>query len=74
MIRQAHERPEGMDQGVVIMSGLKSEEVLQAINVVTQMKPSPVIPDYDTENVSDKVVKIILNYAHYINRTVWYKD
>lgn len=73
MIRQAHERPEGMDQGVVIMSGLNAEDALHAIQVVTQMAPSPVIPDYDTENVSDKMVKIILSYSNYINRTVWYK-
>lgn len=74
MIRQAHERPEGMDQGILIMSGLGKEEVLHAVDVVTKMKKPSFVPDYAAENVSEKVVKIILSYTHYINRTVWYKE
>lgn len=78
MIRQAHERPEGMDEGTVIMSGLEPASVLQAIKIVTtQAKdkehPFRLIADYDVDNVSQKVVRIILSYTDYINRTVWYK-
>lgn len=77
-IREAHERPEGMDVGTLVMSGLKSERVLQAINMVTaQYKPGQrnfaMIPDYDVNNVSKKVCRIILSYIDYVNRTVWFK-
>lgn len=77
-IRQAHERPEGMDEGTLIMSGLKSERIIDAIDVVTSQFTEnnsviEIIPDYDTENVSKKVVRIILSYTDYINRTVWHK-
>ena len=77
MIRKAHERPEGMDEGTLIMSGLEKERVLEAINVmVSQNKrfTSNIIKDYDVENVSIKVTRIILSYIDYINRTVWKKD
>lgn len=74
MIRQAHERPEGMDQGVLIMSGLTALDVLNSVEVVTKMKPPGVVPDFAEENVSEKVVKIILSYVNYINRTVWSKN
>ena len=78
-IRQAHERPEGMDEGTLIMSGLKKERVLQAIEVVTKQhndnhRPMKVVADYDVDNVSKKVVRIILSYTDYINRTVWKKN
>lgn len=73
-IRQAHERPEGMDAGVLVMSGLKSQDVLTAIDAVTRMEKKAVVPDYEVSHVSEKVVKIILSYTHYINRTVWFKD
>ena len=76
-IRQAHERPEGMDEGTVIMSGLKKERVMEAINVATkhanENRPFKLISDYDTNNVSKKVLRIILSYTDYINRTVWNK-
>lgn len=74
MIRQAHERPEGMDQGVLIMSGLSAKDVVKSVKVVTSMKSPEVVSDYDSENVSEKVVKIILSYVNYINRTVWLKE
>lgn len=75
-IRQAHERPEGMDEGTLVMSGLKKSNVLDAINLVVSQyaenkQPFKTVPDYDTDNVSKKVVKIILSYTDYINRTVW---
>ena len=77
-IRQAHERPEGMDEGTLIMCGLRSAEVLRAIEVTMTHyaaggRPFRVLPDYDVDNVSLKVVKIILSYCDYVNRTVWFK-
>lgn len=78
-IRQAHERPEGMDEGTLIMTGLDSDRILESIDVVTsQFKEDrysiKIISDYETENVSKKVLRIILSYTDYINRTVWHKD
>lgn len=78
-IRQTHERPEGMDVGVLIMTGLKAERVIQAIDIVTSQHNQghnnfAIVPDYDTNNVSQKVVRIIMSYVDYINRTVWHKD
>ena len=76
-IRQAHERPEGMDEATLIMSGLKSDRIIQSINVVTSHnKESDVIKivdDYKTDNVSKKVLRVIISYTDYINRTVWKK-
>ena len=76
MIRKAHERPEGMDEGTLIMSGLKSERIIESIDVVTKqhkiMSPQ-IIKDYDVENVSIKVTRIILSYIDFVNRTVWKK-
>jgi UDP-N-acetylglucosamine 2-epimerase len=77
MIRKAHERPEGMDEGTLIMSGLEKERVLESISVmVNQSKrfSSNIIKDYDVDNVSIKVTRIILSYIDYVNRTVWKKD
>lgn len=77
-IRQAHERPEGMDEATLIMSGLKPENVLKSIEIAvahyqSEGRPFKVIPDYDTENVSLKVLRIIMSYTEYVNRTVWFK-
>lgn len=76
-IRQAHERPEGMDEGTLIMSGLDPNNVLAAIDVVcgqVRAKGSMhIVRDYDVDNVSQKTVRIILSYIDYINRTVWSK-
>lgn len=75
-IRQAHERPEGMDEGTLIMSGLKSEDIINAIDVVTEQSKEQnmnIVKDYETNTVSKKVVRIILSYIDYINRTVWKK-
>ena len=78
-VRQAHERPEGMDEASVIMTGLKKETILNAIDVVTShyMEGEDTIHsigDYSSDNVSKKVVRIILSYTDYINRTVWHKE
>ena len=76
-IRQAHERPEGMDEGTLVMCGLKSGSVMEAIDVVTSQLSDGAafrtVPDYSPDNVSHKVVRIILSYIDYVNRTVWSK-
>jgi len=73
-VRQAHERPEGMDEGTVIMSGLDKESVLDSINVVTNQNiRMRVVDDYNNDILATKVVRIILSYTGYINRTVWKK-
>ena len=78
MIRAAHERPEGMDEGSVIMSGLKKKRIIESVNMVTKQfesgKTPKIVKDYDVDNVSLKVSRIILSYIDYINRTVWKKD
>lgn len=71
-VRQAHERPEGMDEGTLIMTGLKKETILDAIKVVISTR-MPIVKDYDADKVAQKVVRIILSYTDYINRTVWKK-
>ena len=73
-VRQAHERPEGMDEGTLIMSGVDKEDVIAAIEVVTKQGSKPrIVGDYDVDNVGIKVVKIVMSYTGYINRTVWRK-
>ena len=78
MLRQAHERPEGMDEGTLIMSGLKPERVLAAVKATMatysgKKRPFATVADYQADNVSAKVVRIIMSYTDYINRTVWRK-
>lgn len=77
-IRQAHERPEGMDEGTLIMCGLQAERVMESIEVVTSHargseRQFRLVRDYEAENVSKKVLRIILSYTDYVNRTVWSK-
>ena len=78
MIRAAHERPEGMDEGSVVMSGLEKNRIIESLNMVTKQFESGITPkivsDYDVDNVSLKVSRIILSYIDYINSTVWKKD
>ena len=78
-IRQQHERPEGMDEGTLIMCGLKSKSVLSAIDVVVKQNSEDnncfqIVEDYDTSNVSKKVLRIIMSYTGYVNRKVWKKN
>ncbi|MDP3809763.1 MAG: UDP-N-acetylglucosamine 2-epimerase (non-hydrolyzing) [Hydrogenophaga sp.] len=78
-IRNAHERPEGMDVGTLIMSGLKQEQVLDAVSVVlaqhergsTSRRP---VTDYEALNVSQQVLRVVMSYTDYVNRTVWRKQ
>jgi len=77
-IRQAHERPEGMDETTVIMSGLNKVRVIDAVEVATIHNSQDVraikpVKDYEADNVSKKVLRIILSYVDYVNRTVWHK-
>ena len=74
-IRQAHERPEAMEEASVMMVGLKKERILQGLEVLeTQEKDSlRLVADYRMSNVSDKVLRIILSYTDYVNRVVWGK-
>ncbi len=76
MLRNAHERPEGMDQGTLIMSGLCKDDVRQAVQVITSQHMSgdsrmSVVPDYEGGAVSLQVVRVVLSYIGYVNRTVW---
>ena len=77
-IREAHERPEGMDEGTLIMSGLNKDRIIESIEVVTSQhredRVTKIVSDYDVDNVSMKVLRIILSYVDYINRTVWHKE
>jgi UDP-N-acetylglucosamine 2-epimerase (non-hydrolysing) len=75
-IRQAHERPEGMDEGTLIMCGLKTQRVLESVDIVLKQhsrekRQFRLVQDYDVDNVSKKVLRIIVSYTDYIKRTVW---
>lgn len=76
-IRYAHERPEGMDEGTLIMCGLKTEEVLDAVKVVCEQfaehGPMRQVADYLAPAVSRKIVRLVMSYTGYVNRTVWRK-
>ena len=77
-IRTAHERPEGMDEGTLIMSGFRTERVLDAVHVITSQhkrfeRVIPIVKDYQGGPVSKQVVRVVLSYTDYINRTVWGK-
>ncbi|MDQ0200733.1 non-hydrolyzing UDP-N-acetylglucosamine 2-epimerase [Neobacillus ginsengisoli] len=72
-IRQAHERPEAMEEASVMMVGLEKERILQGLEVleIQEIDTLRKISDYSMPNVSDKVLRIILSYTDYVNRTVW---
>ena len=77
-IRNTHERPEGMDVGTLIMSGLHKKHVLEAVKVVTlqhlakENSRRPIM-DYEAKGVARQVLRIVLSYTDYVNRTVWFK-
>lgn len=76
-VREAHERPEGMDEGAVVMTGLDPKRILQAVALTRaqfkQWGPCRTPADYQADQVSWKVAKIILGYTDYVNRRVWQK-
>jgi UDP-N-acetyl-L-fucosamine synthase len=77
-IRQAHERPEGMEEGSVILSGLGWERVQQSLALLAVQPRGDerlldMVDDYKTRTVSDKIVRIILSYTDFVNRRVWHK-
>ena len=77
-IRNMHERPEGMDAGTLIMSGLREDNIMDAVDVTIEChkrspKKSFEVPDYKMMNVSDNILKIVYSYTDYVNRNVWKK-
>ncbi|MFK9117581.1 non-hydrolyzing UDP-N-acetylglucosamine 2-epimerase [Peribacillus frigoritolerans] len=74
-IRQAHERPEAMEEATVMMVGLKKERLLQGLEILEGQERDTLrlVRDYTMDNVSDKILRIILSYTDYVNRVVWGK-
>ena len=77
-IREAHERPEAMEEASVMMVGLNPERIFQALTILDSQKTGKnrdlrTVSDYSMPNVSEKVVRIILSYVDYVNRVVWSK-
>lgn len=77
-LRQAHERPEGMEEAAVMMVGLKSERILQGLVIIDgqprgENRLLRLVADYSMPNVSEKVARIILSYTDYVNRVIWKK-
>jgi len=75
-IREAHERPEGMDVGTLVMSGIGHEQVIDAVRVVTRQhdrsrRTMRIVPDYEAGTVSKQIARVVLSYIDYVNRTVW---
>lgn len=72
-LREAHERPEAMEEASVMMIGLKKERILQGLEILETQEKNTLreVYDYSMPNVSDKVLRIILSYTDYINRNVW---
>jgi UDP-N-acetylglucosamine 2-epimerase len=78
-VRNAHERPEGMDVGTLVMAGLKKERVLDAVRIVMAQHDRNTrtmrgVADYDAGPVSKQILRIVLSYTDYVNRTVWKKN
>ena len=77
-IRNAHERPEGMDAGTLVMSGLQKVPVIEAVKIIIAQhdktkRTMPQVADYEGGPVSKKILRIVLSYTDYVNRTIWFK-
>jgi UDP-N-acetylglucosamine 2-epimerase (non-hydrolysing) len=76
-IREAHERPEGMEEAAVIMTGLNADRIMQGLVLlegqIKGCRKFRLVNDYAMPNVSDKIVRIILSYTDYVKRVVWYQ-
>ena len=77
-LREAHERPEAMEEGAVMMTGMDIARVLQGLEILAGQAESGrgtlrLVSDYATPNVSDKVLRLIVSYTDYVNRVVWRK-
>ncbi|QFR50427.1 UDP-N-acetylglucosamine 2-epimerase (non-hydrolyzing) [Sulfurimonas lithotrophica] len=74
-IREAHERPEAMEEASVMMVGLEQERILQGLEILKTQRPDNLrlVKDYSIPNVSEKVLRIILSYTDYVNKTIWKK-
>ena len=77
-IRNAHERPEGMDVGTLIMSGLKKQHVIDAVRIIIaqhnrEERVMQSVEDYESGLVSKKILRVVMSYIPYVNRTVWSK-
>jgi UDP-N-acetylglucosamine 2-epimerase len=78
-IRNAHERPEGINEGTLIMSGLKPERILDAVAMVVAQHDDArrnfaIVKDYEKKCVSKQIARVILSYTDYISRTIWHRS
>jgi len=77
-IRETHERPEGMEEGAVMMVGMNPERVLQGLTILASQprdheRGLKMVADYEADNVSEKVLRIVHSYTDFVNRTIWFK-